>query len=219
MQPVTAQHLESLLERYPALAGCKSNIRLAFELLCQCYSGGGKLLACGNGGSSADADHLVGELMNRYLFNRVVSPAERSRLEECAAEDAPFLAGNLQRSFPAISLSTNGSVITAVSNDIDPSMIFAQQVYGYGRPGDLLVAFSTSGNSRNVILAARAARARDMKIVGLSGQSGAELKGLCDCCICVPETVTFRVQELHLPVYHALCAMVEQECFGVEIVK
>ena len=208
------RHLEELLERYPLLKGtCCETIRDAYRKLEHCIQGGGKLLVCGNGGSAADAEHLVGELMNRYRFTRRLSPSDRAALTAAAGDDAPFLCRHLQPAVAAISLVSQSALVTSVSNDISAEVIFAQQVFAYGHPGDTLIALSTSGDSRNVVLAAATAKARGMSVLGLCGATGGKLRVLCDICICVPQTEACKVQELHLPVYHTLCAMLEETLF------
>ena len=205
--------LRSLLERYPALRDQEGRLQQAGELLCAAARSGGKVLTCGNGGSASDAEHVVGELMKDFKQKRPLSKAARERLLACdpAAED---LIHSLQEAVPAICLNSQTSLLTALLNDGDPEMIFAQQVYGYGRPGDVLLGFSTSGNSKNVLHAVRVARALGMSSILITGSSGGEIGKLVDTAICVPETETYKVQELTLPVYHALCMLVEQELFG-----
>lgn len=166
-----------------------------------------KLLICGNGGSSADSGHIVGELMKGFLRKRPLSQAQK--------EVYGALGEKLQQALPAIDLTAQSALMTAFANDVDPSMIFAQQVYGYGEAGDLLLAFSTSGNSPNIINAVTVASAKGMRTIGFTGDTGGSLKQQCDICICVPAMHTHQIQEYHLPIYHALCAMVE-EFFFVE---
>ena len=205
--------LDMLVHEHPSLAECKPDIDAAFRLLCAAFRSGGKLLLCGNGGSASDAEHVVGELMKDFKQKRPLSKTARERLLACdpAAED---LVHSLQEAVPAICLNSQTSLLTALLNDGDPEMIFAQQVYGYGKPGDVLLGFSTSGNSKNVLHAVRVARALGMSSILITGSSGGEIGKLVDTAICVPETETYKVQELTLPVYHALCMLVEQELFG-----
>lgn len=198
-------HLTLLTSRYPSLDCVSGELEKMFEAAAECYTGGGKLLICGNGGSASDADHIVGELMKGFYKKRPLGVSSASGLGELA----PLLQGSL----PAISLTQHTALSTAFLNDVDPQMVFAQQVYGYGVRGDMFVGISTSGNAKNVANAARVAAARGLVTVGLTGQGGGELARLCDCCIRVPETVTAYVQELHLPVYHTLCAMLEEYFF------
>jgi D-sedoheptulose 7-phosphate isomerase len=204
-----------LLSRYPVLRPCLPDILAARDLLISCYRGGGKVLACGNGGGAADADHLVAELMKGFLRPRPLPPETRLRLESTGGADGVFLAGILQGALPAISLGAHGALLSAFANDRAAEAAYAQQVLGYGTPGDVLVCFSTSGNSRNIILAARTAVALGLKILGLTGRDGGALAALCDIAVRVPEDETYRVQELHLPVYHALAAAVEEELLRV----
>lgn len=198
-------HLTHLIERYPALAQMRGAIEQAYRILEECYENGSKLLVCGNGGSAADSDHIVGELMKGFYRQRSLSREEKEIFGE--------LGDNLQEALPAISLTGHPALSTAFMNDVDPEMVFAQQVYGYGRKGDVLMALTTSGNSRNVLNAARVARAKGMKVVGLTGRDGGSLKELCDVCIIVPGQATADIQEYHLPVYHTICAMLEESFF------
>lgn len=214
MKNTTEKLFMDLLRRYPQLESHAEKIREAFGLIYECYKLGGKMLVCGNGGSASDAEHIVGELMNKFRLKRPVPLSVRQKLELSGFDNSEYLASSLQQPLCAISLVSQSSLTTAIINDIDPDMIFAQQVYGYGKPADLLLALSTSGNSPNVLNAAKIARMLDMTVIGLTGESGGKLKPLCQCAITVPETDAYKVQELHLPVYHVLCAMIEQEFFG-----
>lgn len=198
-------HLKRLLERYPALCGMKEEIERAYGLLETAYSQGGKLLVCGNGGSAADSDHIVGELMKGFYKKRPLSDAEKDGLGD--------LGNRLQGALPAVSLTGHSALSTAFLNDVDPEMVFAQQVYGYGRRGDVLAAISTSGNSVNVVNAARVAKAKGLSVISLTGSAGGVLKEISHVCLAVPAEVTADVQELHLPVYHTLCAMLEERFF------
>jgi D-sedoheptulose 7-phosphate isomerase len=214
VKSTTQLQLHALIEHYPKLQQCEKSIVEAFEMLLATYRGSGKLLVCGNGGSAADAEHLVGELMNKFQLRRPLPPHLSSRLYDSMEEaDARFLAENLQQAYPAISLVSQSALATAIINDVNADMIFAQQVYCYGHSSDTLLAISTSGTSRNIIYAVEVARVLGVRTIGLSGSDGGRLKGLCDCTICVPATQTAAIQELHLPVYHALCGMVERELF------
>ncbi len=206
--------LEQLIDKYPVLESCKAQIWEAFEVLRECYRKDGMLLVCGNGGSAADSEHIAGELMKEFAIRRPLSEKECARLEEVSPEHGKILGEHLQGSLPTIPLTGNLALSTAYANDAVPELVFAQQVYGYGRPEHVLLGISTSGNSGNVIYAAETAKLKEMSVIGLTGKSGGKLKELCDVCICVPETVTADIQELHLPVYHALCRMVEEEFFG-----
>lgn len=207
------KHIELLVERYPSLAPIKDDIVAAYLLLAESYQNGGKLLIAGNGGSAADAEHMVGELMKSFKLRRKV---ENDFAQKLIAEDQEFgkvLAENLQGALPAIALDGHLSLSTAYMNDCEPLLCFAQQVNGFGRPGDVFVGISTSGNSKNVLYAAVAARAKGMKVLGLTGANDSKLKELSDVCIQVPQTETYMVQELHLPIYHCLCLMLEDKFF------
>ena len=206
--------IEQLIETYPDLESCAPDIQAAFETLRTCYHGGGKLLTCGNGGSAADAEHIVGELMKGYLLKRPLSEDMRAKLVSASAEAGDYLASHLQGALPAISLVSQTSLLSAISNDTAADMVFAQQVYAYGHEGDALIGLSTSGNSRNVILAMQVARALGLRTIGLTGPTGGALKPLCDVCICVPAENTPAIQERHLPIFHVLCAMLEEEFFA-----
>lgn len=207
------KHIELLVERYPSLAPIKADIVAAYLLLAESYQNGGKLLIAGNGGSAADAEHMVGELMKSFKLRRKV---ENDFAQKLIAEDQELgkvLAENLQGALPAIALDGHLSLSTAYMNDCEPLLCFAQQVNGFGRPGDVFVGISTSGNSKNVLYAAVAARAKGMKVLGLTGANDSKLKELSDVCIQVPQTETYMVQELHLPIYHCLCLMLEDKFF------
>lgn len=214
MTEAGAAIFRGLLSRHPALLSCRDGILSAGDILLAAFGGGGKVLACGNGGSAADADHFVAELMKGFLRPRPLPEELRSRFEATAGADGIFLAETLQGALPATALGSHRALASAFANDRAAEAGFAQEVLGYGRLGDVLVCFSTSGDSRSVVLAARTARALGLKIVGLTGAGGGVLANLCDDAIRVPETETYRVQELHLPVYHALAAAVEEEIFG-----
>lgn len=198
--------LDELYERYPQLKGCEGEISKAYEILLACCRAGGTVLTCGNGGSAADAEHIVGELMKKFRKHRAI-PAE------LAAKLPPELTAKLEGALPAVSLVSMSGILTAFANDVAWETAFAQQVLGLGRTGDVLIALSTSGNSANCVNAARVARAKGLKVVSLTGAGGGRLGGLADAAIAVPETETYRIQELHLPVYHALCAALEDDLF------
>jgi D-sedoheptulose 7-phosphate isomerase len=206
--------VRDLVKRLPELGVCQEPIIAACEAMVACARARGTVLVCGNGGSAADAEHLVGELMNRFLLKRPADPAVCARLQSEAGQEGARIAAQLQGAVKAISLVSQSALLSAVSNDFSADMVYAQQVYGYGAAGDILVAISTSGNARNVVYAARVARAMGMHVVGMTGASGGALKALCSTTVCVPADMTYRVQELHEPVYHALCGAVEQELFG-----
>ena len=208
--------LKQLVARHKNLIHLKEPIRKAAELLVETYQNGGKVLVCGNGGSSADAGHIVGELMKSFEAKRPLQPEVRQKLKTLFGERGSLLVEKLQQGLPTISLSEHTSLITAISNDLGGDFIFAQQVAGYGNTGDVLFALSTSGNAQNVMDALMVARAKGLKTIGMTGETGGKLKKFCDVLINVPEKRTAFVQELHLPVYHALCMMVEKEMFGNE---
>jgi D-sedoheptulose 7-phosphate isomerase len=206
--------LDLLIDRYPALGTCRADIEAAFALLVRTFTAGGKLLVCGNGGSAADADHIVGELMKGFRRARRPSAEIAARLAGSDPELGPRLARRLQLGLPAVNLAAGSALSTAFANDEDPTLAFAQAVLGLGRPQDALLGISTSGDALNVIAAMATARVVGMATVGLTGASGGRLRGRCDVLIAVPASATFEVQELHLPVYHCLCAMLEDRFFG-----
>lgn len=206
------EYLEELVQAYPDLKVCREDIRKAYEILKKSYEKNGKLLTCGNGGSGADAEHIVGELMKEFYIRRPLTTDMREKLKD--AGDEGILAMHLQGSLPAITLTSNIALSTAFSNDAVPELVFAQQVMGYGNDTDVLLGISTSGNSNNVIYAIRTAKAKGMQVIGLTGEGGGKMDKLCDVCIKVPRTETYQVQELHLPVYHCLCRMIEEVFFG-----
>ncbi len=207
------EYLDELIERYPALLPVKETIRDAYEILKESYKCGGKLLIAGNGGSCADSEHIVGELMKGFVKKRPVSEEIRSALEMVDAKMGEELAEKLQQGLPAIALTGHAGLTTAFINDVDGSMTYAEQVLGYGREGDVFLGISTSGNSGNVLYAAVTAKAKKMKVIGLLGRDGGKIRKYCDAAIVVPEQETFKIQELHLPVYHALCLMLEEHFF------
>lgn len=208
------KHIDLLLSRYPQLQTCKNDILAAYDILEQCYSTDHKLLIAGNGGSAADSEHIAGELMKRFKTPRPVPQSFAERLISIDPERGPNLAKNLERGLMAIPLVAHEALTTAYINDVDGLGVFAQQLYGFGRPGDVFLGISTSGNSKNVLSATVVARALDIKVIGLTGATGGELAKVSDVCIRVPETETFMIQELHLPVYHCLCLMLEDRFFG-----
>jgi D-sedoheptulose 7-phosphate isomerase len=188
-------------------------IERAFQLLVDCFSRGGKVLVCGNGGSAADSEHIVGELMKGFRLRRPIPEETAGRLRSAYGEDGALLAERLQGALPAISLVSQTSLGSAILNDLSGDLVFAQQVYGYGVAGDVLIAISTSGNARNVLAAARVARVRGLAVIGLTGKAGGALKDLCDLALRAPATETHEIQVFHLRIYHTLCAMVEAELF------
>lgn len=207
-------HIRELVERYPRLSDVENEIANAAECLIKCFKEGGKLLVCGNGGSSADSDHIAGELLKGFEQKRPVTEKMKNELIEFGGERGAYLSEKLQQGLPAISLSAHTALITAVANDTDPDLIFAQQVTGYGNTGDVLIGISTSGNSQNVIDAIITAKAKGMVVIGFTGEKGGKLRSYCDILINVPGTRTAFIQELHLPVFHALCLTVEYAIFG-----
>jgi D-sedoheptulose 7-phosphate isomerase len=206
-------HIDKLLQAYPDLMLCKEALNQAFAVLYETVASGGRIYVCGNGGSAADCQHIVGELMKGFLLKRPVKipPDVKQKLSR---ETFDFLSGTLQGAIPCHSLTAETALITALSNDISADIVFAQQIYGYGRKGDALVAISTSGNAVNVCLAAELATAMGLRTVVLTGLNGGKLKNLCEVVIQVPSDSTPRIQEYHLPVYHALCAALEESFFG-----
>lgn len=207
------RYLTELTERYPVLKQVECDIKALYETVRESYENGGKLLIAGNGGSCADSEHIVGELMKGFVKKRSVPEEMAQSLKAVDPERGEKLAASLQQGLAAIALTGHTALSTAFLNDVDGEMIYAQQVYGYGKPGDVLLGITTSGNSENIMYAAVAAKAKGMKVVGLTGRDGGKLKGICDAAVVVPETETFKIQELHLPVYHALCLMLEEHFF------
>ena len=201
-----------LLERFPVLGVCKNEIAEAISILIDCYQKGGKLLVCGNGGSAADSLHIVGELMKGFVKQRRLPPQMKEQLCRVSA-NGEFLYQNLQGALPAISLVNEVSLQTAYANDVAPVLNFAQQVWGQGNGGDVLIGITTSGNSENVIYAAEVARAKGMKVIALTGQGGGKMSACSDVVIAVPEKETYKVQELHLPIYHTICIALENAFF------
>ena len=211
------EHLNHLIDRYPKLIVCREDIAKAYELLEAAYSSGRKLLVSGNGGSASDSEHIVGELMKEFKLKRKVFNEQATAMKEIDIELGQTLAENLQGALPAISLTGHSSLTTAFMNDAMPELVFAQQVNGYGKVGDVYLGISTSGNSRNVLYAAVTAKAKGLKVIGLTGARENRLMQYADACIRVPETETYKVQELHLPVYHCLCLMLEEKFFGARM--
>lgn len=208
------RHINHLIYRYPKLIECRKDLIAAYELLEFAYSNGRKLLVCGNGGSASDSEHIVGELMKEFKLKRKVYRDHAAALKEIDPELGQVLAENLQAALPAISLTGHSSLQTAFMNDAVPELVFAQQVNGYGKPGDVFLGISTSGNSKNVLYAAVNAKAKGLKVIGLTGAKENKLMKYADVCIRVPETETYKIQEYHLPVYHCLCLMLENKFFG-----
>jgi D-sedoheptulose 7-phosphate isomerase len=206
--------LEELISRYPKLISVEDEIKKAADCLILCYQQGLKVLVCGNGGSCSDSDHIVVELMKSFEHKRPIGKTLKKQLMKFGGDRGNYLSEKLQQGLPAISLTAHSGLITAVANDIDSDLIFAQQVVSYGNAGDILIAISTSGNSQNVLDAIIIAKAKRMVVIGLTGETGGKMKTYCDIMINVPGQRTAFVQELHLPVYHTLCLMVENHFFG-----
>ncbi len=209
---MTKHYLEQLVNHYPELDSCIHDVEKAYETIKASYENNGKLLLAGNGGSAADCEHIVGELMKGFVSSRKLPEEELERLYE--AGDDGSIGMHLQGALPAISLVSHSALMTAFSNDVAPELVFAQQVYGYGKENDIFLGISTSGNSKNIIQAAIVAKAKGLKTICLTGKSGGQLKDICDVTIQVPYEETYRIQERHLPVYHTLCLMLEEEFFG-----
>ena len=209
-----AEHLDLLVKRYPILVGVKDDIAKAYVMISDCYQNGGKLLIAGNGGSAADAEHIVGELMKSFVLDRKIEQDFAEKLMSSDSELGAVLAKKLQGALPAIALDGHMALSTAYMNDCEPLLCFAQQVNGYGNAGDVFLGISTSGNSKNVMYAATVARAKGMKVIGLTGKRDSKLSAFADVCVKTPQSETYMVQELHLPIYHCLCLMLEENYFG-----
>ena len=205
--------LEELLERYPELKEQRDNILAVYKVLEESYVNGGQLLVAGNGGSAADSEHIVGELMKAFIKPRKLQDDLQNKLKTVDEKLGTVLADNLQGALPSIAVTGHVGLSTAYLNDCNPLLSFAQQVNGFGREGDVFLGISTSGNSENILYALVTAKAKGMKTIGLSGRDGGKMKEFCDEIIIVPEKETFKIQELHLPVYHAICLMLEERFF------
>lgn len=205
--------LNELLKRYPCLESTREDILKAENALITAFKNGNKLLICGNGGSCADCEHIVGELMKGFLSKRPLTEEQRAEMKANCPEIGDKYLSLLQKAVPAMALPSFTALNTAFCNDVEPELVFAQGLMGLGKKDDILLCISTSGNSKNVVAAALTAKALGLKTIGLTGKTGGRLKSICDICVCVPETETFKVQELHLPVYHYLCARVEEKMF------
>ena len=210
------KHIDLLMERYPILASVKQEIIDAYLVMEECYEHDGKLLIAGNGGSAADSEHIAGELMKRFKTPRPVTEEMAKKLVKIDPVRGVDLANNLERGLMAIPLVAHEALSTAYINDVDGLGVFAQQLFGFGRPGDVFLGISTSGNSKNVMSATVVARALDIKVIGLTGAEGGELAEVADVVVKVPQTETYMIQELHLPVYHCWCLMLENKFFGKE---
>ena len=208
------KHIDLLIERYPSLGAIRGELIDAYLIMEESFSKGGKLLVAGNGGSAADSEHIVGELMKSFKLPRKPDADFSEKLKAVDAELGSVLSENLQGALPAIALDGHVALTTAYMNDCEPLLCFAQQVNGYGNANDVFLGISTSGNSKNVLFAAVTAKAKGMKVIGLTGAKNSKLTELADVCIKAPETETYRIQELHLPIYHCLCLMLEDRFFG-----
>lgn len=213
MKDSVREELESLAERVPALSGLKNQIAQAVEILCAAARADRKILICGNGGSAADSEHISGELLKEFKVKRPMPEAFVRQMAQQFGEEGERLAAVLQRGIQAVPLVSLTSLSTAYMNDAEPATVFAQGVCALGRESDVLIAISTSGNSKNVVYAMQAARVLGLKIIALTGETGGRMRSLCDVLLNVPARETYRVQELHLPVYHTLCAAVERDMF------
>lgn len=214
LEPKLAKHIDFLVERYPKLASIRQEIIDAYLLMEESYENGGKLLIAGNGGSAADSEHIAGELMKRFNILRPVSEEYAEKLKEVDPVRGAELSKKLECSLVAIPLVAHEALTTAYINDVDGLGVFAQQLFGYGRKGDVFLGISTSGNSKNIMNATVVARASGIKVVGLTGAKGGELATVADVAVKAPETETYMIQELHLPVYHCWCLMLEDHFFG-----
>ncbi len=214
MEDNIRKNVNLLIDRYPKLIMCKDDIIRAYEIMEAAYTRGRKLLVCGNGGSASDSEHIVGELMKEFKLKRKIYADQAVAMKQIDPEMGAILAENLQGALPAICLTGHSSLTTAFMNDANADLVFAQQVNGYGKSNDVFLCISTSGNSKNVIYAAITARAKGLKVIGLTGAKENKLMKFADVCIRVPETETYKIQELHLPVYHCLCMMLEDHFFS-----
>lgn len=207
--------IQELVARYPALVRETPSIEAAFELLSATYRRGGKVLCCGNGGSCADCDHIVGELMKSFKFKRKIDDNIKKKLTLYNTEGIELI-NNLEGALPTVSLCGHNALTTAFMNDTNPRLVFAQQLYGLAKAGDLLIALTTSGNSENCIFAAITAKAISLPVISFTGDSAGKIANYSDVVIRAPELETYKVQEYHLPIYHTLCAMLEEEFFEIQ---
>ena len=212
MKATTEMILKELSARYSALGTVENDVRAAYEALHACFAKGGRVYLCGNGGSAADCEHMAGELLKCFKIKRPMPDAFKATLS-AYGEDGEVLAENLEGGLPVVSLTGHVAFSTAFQNDNTPALVFAQQVNAYGRPGDVLVVFSTSGNSKNVVAALKTAKALGIKTVAMTGETGGELADIADIVIKAPACETYKVQEYHLPIYHAICAEAERIIF------
>lgn len=214
LEPKLVKHIDLLVERYPKLSVIRQEIIDAYLLMEESYESGGKLLIAGNGGSAADSEHIAGELMKRFKILRPVSKEYAEKLKKVDPVRGAELSKNLECSLMAIPLVAHEALTTAYINDVDGLGVFAQQLFGYGRKGDVFLGISTSGNSKNIMNATVVARASGIKVVGLTGAKGGELAKVANVAVKAPETETYMIQELHLPIYHCWCLMLEDHFFG-----
>ena len=214
MEKIVQEEFELLFERYPRLEVCRKDIKKAYDLLFKTYDKNKKMLIAGNGGSAADSEHITGELMKRFKTLRPIKKELSEKLISIDKTRGERLTKNLEMPLRAVPLTSHIAITTAYMNDADATGVFAQQMLGYGDKGDVFLAISTSGNSENIICACVVAKALGIKIVGLTGEKESKLSEIADICIRVPETETYKIQELHLPVYHSLCLMLESHYFG-----
>lgn len=213
MEKNIRQHIDTLIERYPELSDLSDDIEQAYKILETCFTNGGKLLIAGNGGSAADSEHIVGELMKGFENPRKLNSAYKKKLIEANTDLGNILGENLQMALPAIALDGHVALTTAYMNDCEPLLCFAQQVNGYGNEGDVFWGISTSGNSKNILYAATVAKAKGMSVIGLTGAKDSKLSEMADVTIRSPQTRTYMIQEHHLPIYHCLCLMLEEKFF------
>lgn len=216
MKLKTLNIIEDLVYRYKELEYCKEDIIVSVEKMIKCYKNKNKILICGNGGSASDSQHIAGELMKSFKLKRKIPKDVQKKIEKNFPQNSQYYIDNLEDTLPAISLVGETSLITAYSNDKVSDLVFAQQVYGLGENGDILLAISTSGNSSNVVFACEIAKIKGMEVIGLTGKTGGKINGICDVIIKAPETETFKIQEYHLPIYHSICLALECEFFGEE---
>lgn len=214
MKKSTEILIEEFCVRYSNLKDLKETLKITVEELKKAYNNKNKILVCGNGGSAADSLHIVGELMKSFVLPRKLKDEYQAKIRECFPEDADYLINNLQEAIPAISLLNESALTTAYCNDNTSDLVFAQQVYGHGNFADILIAISTSGNSKNIINAVKVAKIKGMLVISLTGKDGGVLKNLSDININVPEKETYKIQEYHLPIYHNICLAIENELFG-----
>ena len=217
IKTTTADKIEELIKRYPALEICRGTLFEAVEAICNGFRNGGKLITCGNGGSAADAMHIVGEMMKGFLLPRKIeefNPEFVKRAQELYPADVEYFKANLQSALPALSLVSETALNTAFANDVTTDLVFAQQIFGLGRRGDVLLAISTSGNSDNVLFAVEVAKIMGIKVVAMTGRRGGRLRHQSDIAICVPADSAYTIQEFHLPIYHMICLAAENEFFG-----